>query len=156
MPTLDQIRNAIAAKIAAVPDSGKVHSYERFAKGEKDFRALYEHGGQVRGWNIRRLTKAETSPALGTYNVLNKWRISGFISLDDAGQSEIVFDNLVEAVCDAFRTDETLGGLIAGTVMDNPNVSGIQVEDSGPVMFAGVLCHSARLVLYTWHIQKGN
>jgi hypothetical protein len=87
--------------------------------------------------------------------VLNKWRISGFLSLDDANQSEIVFDNLVEAVCDAFRADETLGGLIAGTVMDNPNVAGIQVEDSGPVMFAGVLCHSARLVLYTWHIRKG-
>jgi hypothetical protein len=155
MPTLDQIRNAIAAKIAAVPDIGKVHEYERFAKGEKDFRTLYEHNGQIRGWNVRRLTKAENAPAQGCYNVLNKWRISGFLSLDDANQSEIVFDNLVEAVCDAFRADETLGGLIAGTVMDNPNVAGIQVEDSGPVMFAGVLCHSARLVLYTWHIRKG-
>jgi hypothetical protein len=93
---------------------------------------------------------------LGSYNVLNRWRISGFMSLEDSSASEIVFDNLVEAVCDAFRSDETLGGLIAGTVMDSPNVAGIQVEDSGPVMFAGVLCHSARLVLYTWHIQKGN
>lgn len=153
MPILDQIRNAIAAKLASVTDIGKVHAFERFAKGEKDFRTLYEHNGQVRGWNIRRLTKAETSPALGVTSVLNKWRISGFMSLEDSAGSELVFDNLVEAVCDAFRNDETLGGLIAGTVMDNPNVAGIQVEDSGPVMFAGVLCHSARLVLYTWHIQ---
>jgi hypothetical protein len=154
MPTrLDQIRAAIAAKIAAVPDAGKVHEYERFAKGAKDFAALYQHNGQIRGWNIRRLTKAEKSPVIGKYNVINKWRISGFMSLEDATASEIVFDNLVEAVCDAFRTDETLGGVVASTVLESPDVAGIQVEDSGPVMFAGVLCHSARLVLYTWHIQ---
>jgi hypothetical protein len=153
MPTLMQIRDAIALKIATVPEIGQVHRFERFAKGEKDFRTQYEHNGQVRGWNVRRISRTETSPALGISNIVNKWRISGFMSLEDATGSELVFDDLVEALCQKFRDDETLGDLIAGTVLENPNVAGIQVEDSGPVMFAGVLCHSARLVLYTWHIQ---
>ncbi len=152
-PTLTQIRDAIAAKVETVASIGKVHKFERFAKGEKDFRTMYEHNGQVRGWNIRRISRTETSPALGILNVVSKWRISGFMSMSDADSSELVFDGLVEDLCAAFRTDETLGGLIAGTVLENPNVAGLQIEDSGPVMFAGVLCHSARCILYTWHIE---
>lgn len=153
MPTLVQIRSAIAAKMAAVTNIGNVHQFERFAKGEKDFRILYEHQGQIRGWNIRRLARSETSPAVGRSHVVNKWRISGFVSLSDVDSTELMFDALLEDMCAAFRADETLGGLIAGTVLENPNVAGLQVEDSGPVMFAGVLCHSARCILYTWHIE---
>lgn len=152
-PTLNQIRDAIAAAMATIPDIGKVQKFERFAKAEKEFKVFYEHQGQIRGWNIRRITRNENSQGLGISNVVNKWRISGFMSMADADASELVFDDLVEAVCAKFRADEMLGGLIAGTWLENPNVAGVQVEDSGPVMFAGVLCHSARLILYTWHIQ---
>lgn len=151
MPTLAQIREAIAAKVAGVPNIGKVHEFERFAKGEKDFRVMYEHNGQIRGWNIRRISRSETSTALGLSNVINKWRISGFVSMSDADQSELAFEGLLEDLCAAFRADETLGGVVTGTVLENPNVAGLQIEDSGPVMFAGVLCHSARAILYTWH-----
>jgi len=134
MPTLAQIRDAIAATMVAVPDIGK-----------------YDHQGQIRGWNIRRLSRSEKSTAVGISHVVNKWRISGFMSLSDADESELAFDGLLEDLCAAFRADETLGGLITGTVLENPNVAGLQIEDSGPVMFAGVLCHSARGILYTWH-----
>lgn len=151
--TLAQIRTAIAAKISTVANVGKVHEYERFAKGEKDFRILYEHQGQIRGWNIRRLSRGEKSPALNVSGITNKWRISGFMSLEDATGSELTFDGLTEAMIDAFRADETLGGLVFGTTPDGQETVGIQVEDSGPVMFAGVLCHSARLILYTHHFR---
>jgi len=151
MPTLDDIRNAIATKIAAVPNIGQVHGYERFAKAEKDFRTLYASADRILGWNVRRASRKETSLAMGRWDITNKWQIKGFLSLDDAAESELVFDRLVEAICDAFRADENLGGIVDTTVMENPNVSGIQVEDSGPVMFSGVLCHSARLTLFTRH-----
>lgn len=155
MPTLTQIREAIAAKVATVANIGKVHEYERFAKGEKDFRLLYEYQGQIRGWNIRRITRAENSQVMGESNVINRWQIRGFMSLSDADASELVFDGLVEDLCAAFRADETLGGVIASTVIPTMNnLAGLQEEDSGPVMFAGVLCHSARLILHTWHIQN--
>lgn len=149
MPTLAQIRNAIAAKIAAVQNIGQVYAFERFAKAEKDFRLMYLSTDRILGWNVRRVSKTETSPATGRWHVTNRWQIKGFLSLDDESESELIFDGLIEAIGDAFREDETLGGLVDSTVLENPNVAGIQVEDSGPVMFAGVLCHSARLALYT-------
>ena len=151
MPTLGEIRDAIANKIAAVPNVGKVHNYERWTKAEKDFRGFYEYDQRILGWNVRRVSKAETSDALGRWNITNQWMIKGFLSLDDAAGSELIFDNLIEAIGDAFRTDETLGGVVDSTVLENPNVAGIQVEDSGPVTFAGVLCHSVRLALFTRH-----
>ncbi len=155
MPTLTQIRDAIAAKMATVTGIGLVHKYERFAKGEKDFRAFYEYNGQIRGWNIRRITRSETSKMMGSADVINRWRIRGFMSMSDADASELAFDGLVEGLCAAFRADETLGGLIASTVMPTMgDIAGLQEEDSGPVMFAGVLCHSASLILYTWHINQ--
>lgn len=155
MPTLSQIRDAIAAKVLTVANIGQVHKYDRFAKGEKDFRLLYEFNGQIRGWNIRRITRSDTAETMLSSNVINKWSIKGFMSLADADASELVFDGLIEDLCEAFRLDPTLGGLIFSTVIPAKGMlAGIQVEDSGPVMFAGVLCHSARLVLYTWHQRR--
>jgi len=42
MSTLATIRAAIVAKLNTVAGIGQVHNYERFARAEKDFRALYE------------------------------------------------------------------------------------------------------------------
>lgn len=151
MPTLADIRNAITTKITGVSGVGKVYDFERFAKAEKDFRTLYESGGRILGWNVRRISKTETSGNIGVWVVTNKWQIKGFMSLDDSAGSELVFDGLIEAIGDAFRADETLSGVVASTALESPDVAGIQVEDAGPVMFAGVLCHSARLALYTRH-----
>ena len=153
--TLAQIRDAIAAKMATVENIGIVHKYERFAKGEKDFRTLYDFNGQILGWNIRRITRVETSQMFGSSEIVNKWRVRGFMSLADALSSELTFDGLVEDLCAAFRADETLGGLINSTVIPaQGNIAGLQEEDSGPVMFSGVLCHSASLALYTWHTNQ--
>lgn len=149
-PTLDEIRTAIAAGIAAVPDVGMVHAFERFAKNESKFRTLYESGGKILGWNVRRVKTSEKSDALGRWMVTHYWAIKGFMSLDDEGDSELVFDRKIEAIGERFRTDETLGGVVDTTVIEE-DVAGIQVEDSGPVMFAGVLCHSAKLGLVTRH-----
>lgn len=69
------------------------------------------------------------------------------MSLDDETQSELAFDNLIEAARDAFREDETIGGAVETTTVDGQ--AGLQLDDSGPSMFAGVLCHHARLSLAT-------
>lgn len=153
MSTLAQIRAAIAAKLRAVTDIGQVHDWERYAAQQGDFRGLYttEIGGvkQVRGWHLRRIATSETSPAVGRNVVTHEWEIRGFCALDDARQTETVFDTLIEAVRDAFRLDETLGGVVASTVTEE--IAGAQVEESLPVLFAGVLCHSVRLRLATRH-----
>lgn len=159
MPTLTEIRDAIHAKVAGVTGVGVVHKYERYANKTSDLAAKYFSGTvpnkRLTGWFIRRASKRVTGPAVGRFVIWNEWMIRGYMSVEDADATELTCDDLVEAICAAFQADETLGGVITGTVqdVDDGNLVGIQVEESGPVLFAGVLCHSARLKLYTQHFE---
>lgn len=146
MVALADIRAAIAATLRAVPNIGVVHDHEPYLKTEAKLRELYVEGGLLLGWHFRRVATREVSPAIGRAIERHAWQIRGFMAFNDAGTSEVAFDDLIEAIRDAFRADETLGGA-ASTIDDE--AAGIQVEDSGPVMFCGVLCHSARLALTT-------
>jgi len=145
------VRAAIAANLAAVPDIGMVHNYERYAKEYDALQALYvtqiDGANQLRGWYVRRTGRRQSSPSLGRYVITESWLVKGFMALADDTESELVFDALCEAVIEAFRADETLGGAVASTVMDD-GTAGLQM-DCGPVMFAGILCHSASLTLST-------
>jgi hypothetical protein len=152
MTTLADIRAAILAKMQGIANIGQVHSYERYSKQQSEFLQLYKTGAQILGWNLRRGRRAEISTYMGRTMITNEWEIKGFMSLDDSGESELAFDVLLEAIGDAFRDDITLGGVIETTIKED-GTAGIQLEDSGPVMFNGVLCHSARMKLNTIHYQ---
>lgn len=151
---LDQVRAAHVALLGAIAGIGCVHGYERYARDEAKFRELYlaDIGGgkkQIRGWYVRRVTTAETSAAMGDYEDSHTWDIRGFMAFDDEAQSEILFDGFIEAVRDAYRADQTLGGLIASVF--SPSGEGPKLIDSRPVLFGGVLCHSAHIQLTTWY-----
>lgn len=147
---LERIRGAIVAKIKSVPGTGKVYPFERYAKTEKDFRALYAGSGdQLLGFHVRRLTRRESAGV--EREIENTWQIRGLLALSDAEQSEIKFDAVLEALCDAFRTDPRLGNLVARPDMEDE--AGLQLVESGPVLFSGVLCHSARFNFVTRHYQ---
>jgi hypothetical protein len=108
----------------------------------------------LRGWFVRRPMTTETGNVQGRTVELIRWQIRGFSALDDAAASELAFDDLLESVRNAFAQDETLGGTVDQcTVPDEPGAgqleSCIQIDDAGPVMFAGVLCHACRLGLNT-------
>ena len=156
MSTVAQIRAQIKAKLAAVAGIGKVHDYERYSKLESDFLSLYKtevSAGVFRilGWNFYRDATSESDLNNGEVRRLHSWRVTGFMGIEDAEATGKLFDDLVETVATAFRTDRTLGG----TVLDIKDMdqsfgeSGIQIEAIEPVMFAGVLCHRARLRLIT-------
>ena len=147
MATLQQIRDAIAAKIAAVAGAGLVHTFERYTKRKAEFTALFVIGGTVNGWVIRRVGTRRTSPGKGRVVVTHRWQLRYYRALDDASQSELAFDTTIETVAAAFRDDENLGGVVDGTVIDGE--AGLQVEDTGPVFLGEVLCHGARLKLST-------
>lgn len=150
-PTLDEIRAAIVAKIATVAGSGKVHDYERFTAVESKLLELYKSGKRIHGYHVRRVRTLEQQSAVGRYVVTNAWHVRGFMSLDDADATEKLFDIEIEKIRDAFRADETLGFAGLSTIDDEQ--AGVQVLESGPVMFAGVLSHAARLALTTTHYQ---
>ena len=78
------------------------------------------------------------------------WQCRGYMALADGQASELAFDDLIEAFRDAVRADPTLGGVCEQNPQGDDGEDGVQVTDAGPVMFCGVLCHSAVLQLQTW------
>ena len=158
MPTLAQIREAIRARVAAISNIGKVNDYERYTAQMSELKMLYvatiAGADQLRGWHIRRVSKRETYVDLERWVIVNNWHIRGFMAIEDSAGSEKIFDDLVEAVCDVFDTTPTLiaDPNYAEVVLDEES-GGVQVPESGPVMFAGVLCHAARLTLATRHYK---
>jgi len=147
MSDLPTIRAAIVAKLAAIPDIGVVHDYERFAVDEKSFRGLYLYGDRIQGWNVRRVRTQRVSGDDSIIDTRHVWRITGYRALSDAAASEIEFDAAIEALRAAFDADLTLGGAVDTIV--TPDADGLQLLISEPVMFAGVLCHQAVLELHT-------
>ncbi len=148
MSAIDDIRAAIAAVIAQVSGAGQVHAFEPYGKGNEAFHRAYASAdGKLLGWHVRRVATKETRPDLARVVTTHRWRVRVFMALAEGGASELEFDRLIEAVRDAFRADETLGGVVFDT--RTPEVAGLQVDESLPVLFAGVLCHSANCTLYT-------
>lgn len=154
--SLDAIRTQLRALIAAVPNIGQVHDRERYVREEAKFRQLYLYtpaGGQeqLRGWWLRRSGTEERSLAVGRTLNVHTWQIRGYMTLNDEQASELAFDALIEASRDAVRADPTLGGVcMQSPLAGGNNTDGLQVLESAPVLFCGVLCHSALLELKTW------
>lgn len=149
--TTETTRAAIVAAVQAVPGVGVVHDRERYAAAHAALRALYvvptDAGEQLRGWYVRRLAFRVERNGANRRRVFTTWQIRGFMALQDAAGSEIVFDALVDAVRRALDADSGLGGAVMSTLFDGE--TGAQLTSSGPVMFAGVLCHAADLTLTT-------
>ncbi|MFP3943812.1 MAG: hypothetical protein ACLFWF_07965 [Alphaproteobacteria bacterium] len=141
------IRDAIKAKMLTVPNIGVVHTYQRYAEFEDKFKSFYVTGEALLGWHIRRVRRQELAHTATFTAVIEQWRITGYMALDDAGASELAFDTLIDNLAAAFRNDETLGGAVDSTFVDGQ--AGLQLDTSEPVMFAGVLCHAARGSLAT-------
>ena len=156
--TLSAARSALLTVLGAVPAIGIVHSRERFASSEADFRKLYQYtpseaddafgtDPHIRGWYVRRTATTEVN-ANGRILNEHRWLIRGYMAFKDAVESELIFDDLVERIRAAVRVDTTLGlpGMLGGSTQEE---RGVQVASAGPVMFAGVLCHSAMLEMST-------
>jgi len=139
------IRTAICNRLKSVAGIGQVFDYERYAKTESAFKAMYAAGERLLGWHVRRVARKEDDH----FNkVATTWEIRGFMAIDDQAGSELEFDDLIDGISDAWRLDPTLGELVAYP-HDYPVTP--ELVDSSPVMFSGVLCHSAKLRLVTKH-----
>lgn len=157
-PTLNQIRAAIKAKIESVPDRGVVHEYEPYFREPSKLLAKYQFGAPARifGWHIRRVGTRELLDDIARWHVFHSWRIRGFMGIEEADETEKLFDTKIELIRDAFRADDSLGNLLFDTTTTNaagPKEIGIQVLQCQPVMFCNALCHHAELGLTTQHLN---
>jgi hypothetical protein len=152
MTTETDIRARIVENLASITDIGVVNNFERFSKRNSDLREQYVYKNQLRGWYVKRMGFREEDLG-GSRRITTRWRIGGYMALDDATQSELVFDGLIEQIQAVFRADQFLGDADAENRVTD--AAGVQGDDIGPVMFAEVLCHSARLSLETVHYTEG-
>ena len=133
-----------------------------------------EDGGRglLVGWHVRHVATLELEHDASHTRAVRRWRALAVMALDDPGvapsrvaedgqtqveASEIVFDRMLECVRAKFRDDDALfetpdhggdGALLAETTRYEGR-QGFQIDDSGPAMFAGVLCHVARCSVVT-------
>ncbi len=155
MSVLADIRTAIVAQMLLVPDIGRVHDRERYHSNEAKFRALYvmtptAKPEQLRGWWLARTATAEVSVSTATVMNVHTWQWRGYMAFADDQATALEFDELIESYRALLRENPTLGGVCEQNPMTQ-EPDGVQVLDSGPVMFCGVLCHSAVLQLKTWN-----
>lgn len=149
-------RAAIVAQMAAIVDIGQVHAHERYLPDEGRFKAAYlftlpDTTKQIRGWWLRRVRTLERTVSTGSVMNEHTWQWRGYMSFNDAQDTELTFDELIETYRAAFRADPGLGGVCEQNPLDlGQGEDGVQVVDAGPVTFCSVLCHSAVLQLKTW------
>jgi hypothetical protein len=148
------VRNAIVARLQSVANIGRVHAFQRYDANlqalASQYRATVGTREQIRGWFVTCSASRQLSPHNGRLVIQDTWQIRGYLGLDDGAQTELVMDALVRTIRGAFNADQTLAGTVAGFVETGEDAQvGLQVEELAPVMFAGVLCHLARLSLQT-------
>ena len=144
MITHQAMRDAIYNTVSGVAGTGIVHKFQRFATQESKLRELYISNGKLRGWHISR-------PARGLirtdferrFDLSDTWLLRGFLALADGNESELEFDTVLDNLHAALLADPTLGGRVEYTAVSSLSAN---IQDAGPVMFAGVLCHSAKIV----------
>jgi len=142
----DPIRQAIKLVMESVADVGIVHGYERYSKRMSALRDLYKSNNQIKGWFIRRSRKVIRRDGPDKTTAIH-WQIHGFWSLEDDSGTEEQMADLVDLLINAFDEKPDLDGVV--TEINDGEQYGLSQDDSGPVMFAGVLCNSVRLSLVT-------
>ncbi len=154
-----EIGDAIAAEVSAVTNVGRLHKYQRWAP---DLGRYIEHfkwdapdgKDQIRGWLLTRESAREelgsfASSAPGGFvpaginRRVHTFLLFGLMSLQDKTASETTFQDLIEDVCDRFRTNSalTLGGAVASLERITPP----QVDRIDLRVFGSVLCHTAEI-----------
>lgn len=151
MAALEAIRAEIVARMRSVANVGVVHDHEPYAKDMAGLQAFYvsEIEGErvLRGWFVQRVATDREAASKEMRRTVHTWRIRGYMALSEEAGSEIAFDAMIEALRARFDSNDYMLDLNLDTLADE--VAGLQLKESKPVLFAGVLCHAAELALYT-------
>jgi hypothetical protein len=141
-------REGLAEPLYASDSLGMVHKYERWAADWAKFLTFFKDpvSARIFGWEIRRSNMQ--SVKLGAFEEQNThgYLLKGYLGVQDADGTEILFNAKVEEVCGLFRGNHTLGGVC----LDAGPVSVELIEER---FFGSVLCHYAELRLPVTEIQ---
>jgi hypothetical protein len=136
---------AVGDLLATVPGVGtKIHKYERWGADEAAFKNLFLEGDRILGWTITRETTTSVDHVGGTSRDTHTLIIRGYMGLQDAANTEKIFQNLLEAIRATFQPNRrlTVGGVGYAHTSER-----IQVRTVDHRMFGGYLVHFAELLL---------
>ena len=159
-----EIGDAILAEISSVAEAGRVHSYQRWSADLGKYLDLFrwEAGSglnQIRGWVLTRERAGEEVASIGSNATggftpaglsrrTHTFLLFGIMSAEDGVGSEVVFQDLIEEICDRFRGDKTLRLLDesgAPRVRSLERLQPPQVDLIELRTFGNVLCHYAEI-----------
>lgn len=153
MPLLN-IRTQIKTILESVTGIGVVHDYERWTNDWKKTLEFFkpENQDNFNGWMVTRTATEERAKVFGKNIASHNFLIRGIYTLDDAAASEKIFQDLIEGIRTAFRTNFTLNGTCITTYVDIDSMNGggklgIQVKTVEVRTFASALCHYCELQL---------
>lgn len=137
---LSNIILEVQSIMATIPAIGRVHAYRRNITTEAERNAMFkdEATGMIRAWDITRESTTSSDRTVGGTDDLHTLVIRGFMSISDKDQSDLAFQNLIEAVRAALRVKRNLNG----KVIDSTPVQARQVT-AATVM--GALVHYCEL-----------
>jgi len=136
---LDDIIQSVNTILGGVENVGKVYSYRRWAADEASFKALFVADGKILAWTITRESTAsrkEDDHREETHTLVMR----GWMGVKDANDTERVFQNLVESICDTFAPLDQLSQLDTTWFAD-----AVQVRKVDYVRYGEYLCHYAEL-----------
>lgn len=143
--TLAQMRTALAAKLTAVPGIGRTFEYWRLIKHKVEIHDDYTANGRLHVWF---LSLADDEPFIetrhvGCSRVRGRFWLHGYFALADSGETEQVFDAVLQDVITTFRADAQL----AGAAVDS---GPLRVRTHGHQTFCDVLCHYVQCEIEVW------
>ena len=142
MINLPLIRAAITDTLNGL-DVGQFYKSQRVLKNSRELTT--EFGTNVKGGFIELVKRKEIDPYEGRNQRFYTWRVTYFTAIKDDSQEE--FEDATESIADVFGDDPTLGGTVDDTRDEDRNA--VTLEGIEPVMYMGVLCHRARMLLVT-------
>lgn len=102
------IRDGIIHVLGTVVGIGVIHGYRRFDRSVAAWKQLMTSGGLVNGWEVYRVSTETKRYTLPTQEREHKFKIAAVYTHNDAGASEETFQNLLDAVFNAFKSNHTL------------------------------------------------
>jgi hypothetical protein len=145
---LADVIEIVASMLAEVDGVGsKVHASIRWGASEAAFKELFVDSGtgKVLGWTITREATGATDLVGATIDK-HTLVIRGYMGLKDEENTEKTFQDLIEAIRDAFNSNRRLR---VDGVSNVSSSNRIAVRTVGHREFGGYLVHYAELVLLT-------
>ena len=141
--------NIITQLEAVTPSIGNIYDFKRHITTWEKYFSEFAKSGKIQAWEVTRVGVEhgveDVQGQSGTEALFfdrHLFLITGYVSLDDAAESEKDFQDTIELIRIRFRQNNLLGGTIV-------RHSDLQVPTIDYLTFGGVLVHFTEMTLET-------